>query len=81
MVKVEMLKVNQFVIKTDDAIYFQSYNKIICKKDIDGPMTLDEDYWNYSRTTSKYRCKFLGEGGEVTKRKIQDGIYQLDQLN
>lgn len=44
-------------------------------------MTLDTDYWNYSRTTCRYRCKFLGEGGEVTKRKIEDGIYQLDELN
>ena len=51
---------NQFEIQTPTATYFQSYNSIIVKKE-GGITYLDEHYWNYSKTTSKYRNLFLGE--------------------
>ena len=44
-------------------------------------ITLDDYYWNYSRTTSKYRNMFLNETTEETKRKIKDGTYKLANLN
>jgi ribonuclease HII len=72
---------NQFVIKTDDATYFQSYNSIIAKVTNDHFIYLDETYWNWSRTTSKYRSIFLGESTEETKRKIASGHYMLTNLN
>ena len=72
---------NQFVIKTDDAVYFQSYNSIICKITNDHFIFLDETYWNWSRTTSKYRSIFLNESTEETKRKIAAGKYMLTNLN
>jgi len=72
---------NQFVIKTDDATYFQSYNSIIAKVTKDHFTFLDETYWNWSRTTSKYRSIFLNESTEETKRKIAAGHYMLTNLN
>lgn len=73
---------NQFYIcDTDNGIdYFQSYNSIIVKQD-QGKIYLDEIYWNYSKTTSKYRSIFLGEATEVTKSKIKSGEYILTNLN
>ena len=73
---------------------FQSYNSIIAIKEYKPErysyavpeeyktnVTLDEYYWNYSRTTSKYRNIFLNETTEETKRKIKEGIYKLANLN
>ena len=76
---------NQFVI-TDDKQneYFQSYRSMIVKKDYEGEevkIYLDEKYWNYSNTTSKYRNDFLDEGIAVTRSKIKSGEYILTNLN
>ena len=59
---------------------FVSYNVVIVLK-IDGEVLIDENKWNYSNTTSRYRCKFLGELGDVTKRKIEKGEYKFANLN
>jgi hypothetical protein len=71
---------NQFVIKGNNATYFQSYNSIIVKIE-DGKTYLDEYYWNYSRTTSKYRSSFLMENTKETEKKIKEGLYILTNLN
>jgi hypothetical protein len=71
---------NQFLIETPTAIYFQSYNSIIVKKE-GGITYLDENYWNYSRTTSKYRNIFLDETTKQTQQKIDSGVYILTDLN
>ena len=44
-------------------------------------VTLDEYYWNYSRTTSKYRNAFLGEDTLATSKKLMAGVYKLANLN
>lgn len=80
---------NQFILSTsgDDegnVEYFQSYDSIIVKKEYaDGVYTvsLDEVYWDYSRTTSKYRSLFLNETTKETERKIKSGEYILCNLN
>ena len=72
---------NQFVIKTDEGRTFQSYNSIICFVPYKGKVLLDEKYWNYSKTTSKYRGIFLGENTIETKKRIEDGTYLLTNLN
>lgn len=72
---------NQFDIITDNGRYFQSYNSTIVYKDYNGKIILDKEYWNYSRTTSKYRSIFLNESTKETTRKIEEGIYKLDNLN
>jgi len=81
--KVKQFKVkNQFIVADDDGTqYFQSYNSVIAKCDPGGQVTLDENKWDYSRTTSKYRNQFLGETTKETKAKIVSGVYKLDDLN
>jgi len=71
---------NHYIIKTNDARIFQSYDSIIAIKQ--GPMVvLDKDDWDYSRTTGKYRNKFLNEDKATTEKKIETGEYYLADLN
>lgn len=72
---------NQFEIRTDEGVFFQSYNSMICFVPRVGKTLLDEYYWNYSKTTSKYRSVFLDESTIETKKKIEDGTYLLTNLN
>lgn len=72
---------NQFTIQTEEGVYFQSYWTIIAFRANDGTITLDEQDWNYSRTTAKYRSAFLGENTAETRKKINKGIYKTAELN
>lgn len=75
---------NQIVIRENDTTMFVSYGSIIYKEFwLDGKYVkyLDEKYWNYSTTTSKYRNQFLGETTKEIEKKIKDGIYILTDLN
>lgn len=73
---------NQFIIIGDNGEYFQSYQSIIAYKEWGtGTITLDIKDWNYSRTTSKYRCIFLNESTKETQAKIDSGEYKLADLN
>lgn len=81
---------NQFIIRTIDGEYFQSYRSVIAFKPRSPlgrdelrthKVMLDETYWNYSRTTAKYRNEFLGETTEEIKEKINSGEYLLVNLN
>jgi len=47
----------------------------------DGKTQLDEKYWDYSKTTGKYRNQFLGENKKETEKKIASGEYILTDLN
>ena len=72
---------NQFYIIDKHCTLFQSYNSIIVKKYSDGLVELDNKYWDFSKTTGKYRNVFLGEKKQETERKIKQGIYKLVDLN
>lgn len=73
---------NQFELTDDNGnTFFQSYRSIIAKIDKLGKVTLDPTYWNYSKTTSKYRSSFLGESTKETQKKIDSGEYTLANLN
>lgn len=73
---------NQFVITDENGTrFFQSYNSIICKIEKGNKVTLDERFWNYSKTTGKYRNIFLGETKKETEAKINSGEYILTNLN
>ena len=72
---------NQFIIKTDDETIFQSYDSIIAKVDYENNITLDSKYWNYSRTTSKYRNMFLNMSTDDIQKGIKSGNIKLDNLN
>ena len=72
---------NQFIISTDEGVYFQSYNSTIVFVDEESKVFLDENDWDYSRTTGKYRNIFLGENMSETRKKIKTGEYELTNLN
>jgi hypothetical protein len=75
---------NQFELYNQKHNYFQSYNSTIVHIDYTyAPcrVELDEKYWNYSKTTSKYRNQFLGETTKETQAKIDSGKYLLTDLN
>ena len=81
---------NQYEITLDNGdTVFQSHNSVIAtKKRTHSPfglgydiITLDKNYWDYSKTTGKYRNQFLGETKKETERKIKEGIYTLENLN
>jgi len=82
---------NQFIIVRNNENdlgreeVFQSYDSIIVKRvwseDWKEKVYLDERYWDYSRTTGKYRNQFLNESKYDTQRKILSGEYILTNLN
>ena len=72
---------NQFEISTSEGRYFQSYDSIIVFINNNGKVFLDENDWDYSRTTGKYRNIFLGENMSETRKKIKTGDYELIDLN
>ena len=71
---------NQFVIYDEGKEVFQSYRTVIAIKE-GGKITLDNECWDYSRTTGKYRNQFLGETKKETQAKIDAGEYTLKNLN
>ena len=75
---------NQFIIFDSEFTAFQSYNSIIVKtvfEDKKRVVYLDENTWDYSNTTGKYRNLFLGETKRETEKKIASGEYKLADLN
>jgi len=72
---------------------FQSYKSIIAirtiwrHEDVVGhggneiDIEIDENKWDYSRTTGKYRNIFLNEDKKTTLAKIKNGTYKLANLN
>lgn len=72
---------NQFLIRTENGSYFQSYKSIIVFIDNTGQVWLDPVYWDYSNTTGKYRNIFLGETKKETQSKLESGIYKFKNLN
>lgn len=63
---------------------FQSYDSIIAVKTVWNDrtdITLDNNAWDYSVTTGKYRNLFLGENITETRKKIKSGKYTLTDLN
>jgi hypothetical protein len=71
---------NQFIIKDGDNTYFQSYDSIIIKV-TPRKILMDENKWDYSRTTGKYRNQFLGMDTNEIKKAIKNGIIELTNLN
>lgn len=73
---------NQFVIYSGKGQYFQSYNSVIVFIPNDGSKTqIDSKYWDYSVTTGRYRNQFLCESKKETQLKIDQGVYELTDLN
>ena len=78
--KVTSMANNQYIIEHNGVTYFQSYDVIVAKKS-KGNTILDKDYYEYSRTTIKYRNMFLGLLSASVKEAIRDGKITLGKLN
>jgi len=72
---------NQFIIHTLDGVYFQSYNYVIAFKPVCGKIQFDKVYWDYSKTTCKYRNQFIGMSKAQTIKAIERGEIELRDLN
>ena len=72
---------NQFIIWTEEEQFFQSYQTIIGKRDNEGNVFLDQNRWDYSVTTSRYRNEWLGMNTKEVKKAIDDGTIKLINLN
>ena len=77
----EVMQTNQYIFNLKDCQMFYSYKSVIAVKYYDGTTILDSQYWDYSRTTGKYRNMFLGEDKRQTEKKIKSGEYLLKELN
>ena len=80
--------VNQFIIHQTEGYIkrtiFQSYKSIIAMKVDNGDtyqIYLDNDTWDYSSTTGRYRNVFLGEDIHETRKKLKNKDYLLVDLN
>jgi len=72
---------NQFEIYTPEGKYFQSYRSVIAFVDKFGQIMLDEYYYNYSRTTSKYLTQFLDMNTKERTNAIKNKDIILTNLN
>jgi hypothetical protein len=64
------------VVKDDGTEVFFSYGTEVCTRYLSGSVSLTE-YWNYSRTTTKYLCQFLDISNKELKQNIKDNIYLI----
>jgi len=71
---------NQFLIFRDNGVFFQSYNSLIAYIGNNGEIYLDNDNWDYSKTTAKYRNRFLNMTTREIKKLIKEGKIILTDL-
>lgn len=78
--KITNLAPNQTIVSTENTTIFSSYGTNIVK--IENEKTfLDEKFYNYSKTTSKYRNQFLGLSTKEIEKNIKTGKFILTNLN
>lgn len=84
-VKCKILGANHVIIrittKNEYNVFLQSYETIVVHIKNSGVITLDENKWDYSKTTTKYVAKFLNESPAEIRLNIKNGIYKLGNLN
>ena len=66
--------------KGEQLTRFYSYNSCIVQI-VGSRITLDKYYYNYSKTTSKYRNMFLQLDSKEVEKKIASGEIELANLN
>lgn len=65
---------NQFIIKGEGKMIFQSYDSIIAVVDYNNKtIELGED-WNYSRTTGKHRNIFFADYANIYAMSTLEGV-------
>lgn len=77
---------NQFIIKTSNGLFFQSYETIIAFIPNDGETCRISKDWNFSNTTRRYLCSFLSdnyhklwrvESKKEIVKAIKDGFLEV----
>ncbi len=80
---------NQTILSCPKGKTFVSYgSKIVfqskSRSSIDGlplEIIVDEYYWDYSRTTGKYRNEFMNMGVQDVRNYIKEGRIKVGNLN
>lgn len=72
---------NQYEISTSEGIFFQSYDKIIAFISKNSKIILDKNYYNYSKTTSKYLNIFLNIDNKTKNDFIKNNEVEFKNLN
>ena len=70
---------NQFVIRVDGGIVFQSYDSIIATVDYDKQVITIYPDWNYSNTTGKHRNIFFSDYVHFKELSCKKGIEEYLQ--
>ena len=77
---------NQFIIKTKEATYFQSYDSVVCK--LDGVNIVLSTDWEYSHTTRKHLYMFMRQNGyrnlssaKEVRKAIKEGRVTLKKVS
>lgn len=70
--------VNQFVVKLNGNVFYQSYDTVIAKKDKEGKITLSSD-WDYSKTTKKHLYIWLRDN--TSFRYVEKEKDVIDAIN
>lgn len=72
---------NQVVLSDGEGTCgFWSYGVLVAKETATETI-LDEKYWGYSRTTSKYLAQFLGLTTGQVRERVKSGVFKLENLN
>lgn len=73
---------NQFILRQDRRIIFQSYDSTICTWDKDTEkLILNGDIWDYSNTTRKFFKQFLEEFTNIKYISKSDFLKLLETEN
>ena len=70
--------VNQFVVKLNGNVFYQSYDTVIAKKDKEGKITLCSD-WGCSKTTRKHLYIWLRDN--TSFRYVENEKDVIDAIN
>lgn len=70
--------VNQFVVKLNGNVFYQSYDTVIAKKDKEGKITLASD-WDCSKTTRKHLYIWLRDN--TSFRYVEKEKDVIDAIN
>ena len=80
-VRVEQYAPNHLIIYTEHGKALQSYDSVIVFVPYDeGGVIYLGQHWDYSRTTGKYRNRFLGMDKQMILDRIKDGRAVIKAL-
>jgi len=77
MMKITTMAKNQTICTmNNDMEFLQSYKSVVVAR-IRGKVYLDKNTYDYSKTTSKYRNRYLNVNNAEFKENLQNGKYTI----